>query len=135
MFKLGKMVVPVNVGGAHWCLAVAHVKEGKVQYYDSMGGGGQRYLNGLKQFFADEAKKYPGDPVAAGAASWAEVPTQVWVGSVCVTPQQNNFVDCGVFACYFANYISADKAMGFTAHDMPHFRRRLTLGILRKAVI
>ena len=34
-------MVSVNVGGAHWCLCVAHVSEGKVQYYDSMGGEGR----------------------------------------------------------------------------------------------
>ena len=91
---------------------------------------------GLKQFFADEAKKYPGDPVAGGVVSWAEVPTQVWGdGGVCVTPQQNNGEDCGVFTCYFANYISAGKALAFSALDMPLFRRRLTLGILNKAVL
>ena len=91
---------------------------------------------GLKQFFADEAKKYPGDPVAGGVASWVEVPTQVWGdGGVCVTPQQNNGVDCGVFTCYFANYISAGKALAFSAHDIPLFRRRMTLDILNKAVL
>jgi sentrin-specific protease 1 len=136
VFKLGKMVVPVNVGGAHWCLAVAHVAQRRVQYYDSMGGGGLRYLSGLKRFFLDEAKKYPGDAVAASVASWAEVPTQVWAdGGACVTPQQDNGVDCGVFTCYFANYVSADKAMAFSAHNMPLFRRRLTLDILNKAVL
>ena len=112
------------------------IQEGKVQYYDSMGGPGRRYLNGLKRFFADEAKKYPEDPVAGGVRRWAVVPTQLWVGGgVCVTQQQDNGVDCGVFTCYFANYISADKAMRFSAHNMPLFRRRLTLDILNKAVL
>ena len=128
IFKLGKMTASVNVGGAHWCLCVAHVSEGKVQYYDSMGGGGSRYLSGLKQYFLDEAKKFPDDPVAKSVPSWEEVPT------VAGTPQQDNDVDCGVFTCYFANYVSAEQKMDFSASDMPLLRRRLTLDLLRKAV-
>ena len=31
VFKLDKMVVPVNVGGNHWCLCVAYVTQGRVQ--------------------------------------------------------------------------------------------------------
>ena len=135
VFKLGKMVIPVNVSGNHWCLVVAHVTEGRVQYYDPKGGPGWRYLEGLKQFFVQEAQKHPGDPVAAGVANWAVVPTKVWEGGVCVTPQQCNGVDCGVFTCYFANYISAGKALAFAQHHIPLFRRRLTLDLLNKAVL
>ena len=93
-----------------------------------MGGEGRRYLSGLKQYFLDEAKKFPGDPVAKSVPSWEEVPT------VEGTPQQNNGVDCGVFTCYFANYVSAEEKMDFSARDIPLLRRRLTLDILKKAV-
>jgi Ulp1 family protease len=31
VFKLGKMVIPVNVTGNHWCLCVAHVAQGHIQ--------------------------------------------------------------------------------------------------------
>lgn len=72
------MVVPVNVGGIHWCLCVAHVAEGKVVYYDSIGVDSTRYRAGLKQYFLDEAKKFPDDPVAKSVASWEEVPTLAW---------------------------------------------------------
>lgn len=122
------MVVPVNVGGIHWCLCVAHVAEGKVVYYDSIGVDSTRYRAGLKQYFLDEAKKFPDDPVAKSVASWEEVPTLAW------TPKQDNCIDCGVFTCYFANYVSANKAINFSAKDMPLFRRRLTLDILRQFV-
>jgi len=94
----------------------------------SFAGGGSRYLSGFKQYFLDEAKKFPDDPVAKGVPSWEEVTT------VAGTPQQNNKVDCGVFTCYFANYVSAEQKMDFSASDMPLLRRRLTLDILRKAV-
>ena len=76
-----------------------------------------------------QAKKYPGDQVAQGAAEWAVA------GNTVGTPEQDNLMDCGVFTCYFANYVSADKALAFGADDMPLFRRRLTLDILNMAVL
>jgi len=94
----------------------------------SFAGGGSRYLSGFKQYFLDEAKMFPDDPVAKSVPSREEVTT------VAGTPQQNNKVDCGVFTCYFANYVSAEQKMDFSASDMQHLRRRLTLDILRKAV-
>ena len=51
-----------------------------------------------------------------------------------LTPQQANCDDCGVFTCIYANYVSADLPLGFTATDMPLFRKRITLDILRKKV-
>ena len=68
-------------------------------------------------------------------ANWEVVPTQVWgPGGELLTPQQDNCDDCGVFTCIYANYVSADLPLGFTAADMPLFRKRITLDILRKKV-
>ena len=53
-------------------------------------------------------------------------------GGEMLTPQQANCDDCGVFTCIYANYVSADLPLGFTATDMPLFRKRITLDILRK---
>ena len=115
VFKLDKLIVPVNVSNSHWCLAVAHVRERRLQYYDSM------VLQG-------EAKKYNGD-AGVDVANWEVVP-----GGEMLTPQQANCDDCGVFTCIYANYVSADLPLGFTATDMPLFRKRITLDILRKKV-
>ena len=32
------LIVPVHVGGSHWCLAVAFMREKRIVYYDSLGG-------------------------------------------------------------------------------------------------
>jgi len=61
VFALDKLVIPVNITNSHWCLCVAHVKEKRIQYYDSQGGGGAHYCEGLKRFFEDEAKKQGGE--------------------------------------------------------------------------
>lgn len=60
VFALDKFVVPTNINNSHWCCTVAHVQERRIEYYDSMGGSGAKFCNGLKRFFADEAKKWAG---------------------------------------------------------------------------
>ena len=121
VFKLDKLIVPVNVSNSHWCLAVAHVRERRLQYYDSMGGQGRRYPGGLRLFLQGEAKKYNGD-AGVDVANWEVVPTQVWGPRRCgahagelLASQQHNCDDCGVFTCIFSNYVSAALPFVFTA--------------------
>ena len=47
------------------------------------------------------------------------------------TPQQRNGSDCGVFMTRTADYIARDGVLDFTQEDMPYFRRRMVLEILR----
>ena len=72
----------------------------KIQYYDSFGGGGSRYLEALLQYFEDEhkAKGYPG---TFDRSEWTLVETDM-----ATTPQQQNGYDCGVFACTAADFLS-----------------------------
>ena len=77
VFKLDKLIVPVNVSNSHWCLAVAHVRERRLQYYDLMGGPGRRYPGGLRLFLQGDAKKYNGD-AGVDVANWEVVPTKGW---------------------------------------------------------
>jgi Ulp1 family protease len=48
VFLLDKMVVPVNVSNTHWCCCVAFVQKKQIKYFDSMGGDGMKYMEGLK---------------------------------------------------------------------------------------
>jgi len=56
------------------------------------------------------------------------------VGSTPGTPRQGNCDDCGVFMCFFANFLSANAALNFSQADIPLFRGRMTMDILRKLV-
>jgi len=66
--------------------------------------------------------------VAAGVAQWDIVLTQQ------STPEQNSSYDCGVFTCYFANYVGASEPFEFSQDDIPLLRRRLALDLLREKV-
>ncbi|KAJ1444642.1 hypothetical protein M885DRAFT_552394, partial [Pelagophyceae sp. CCMP2097] len=50
------------------------------------------------------------------------------------TPQQSNSFDCGVFASYFAHYISLGVRPTFSQEHMPHLRRRMMADILAKKI-
>jgi len=67
-----------------------------------------------------------------GASAAAEY--KDWKVAYPSVPRQKNNVDCGVFTCYFANYISANAALDFTQEDIPALRRRLTYDIIRKKI-
>lgn len=128
IFNLDKVIVPVNISGMHWCLVVISVQEKKIQFYDSMGGGGKRYLDGLMQYLKDEhmdKKKTPMD----GVDDWKLV--------VCEpdTPQQENGFDCGVFTCMFADFISQDMPLSISQEHISECRDRIALSIMKGKAI
>ena len=46
-------------------------------------------------------------------------------------PRQFNDFDCGVFLCMYADYLSEGSPLRFSQADMPLFRRRLILAIIK----
>jgi sentrin-specific protease 1 len=139
VFKLGKIVTPVNLHNTHWCCCYVNFETKTIQYYDSMGGAGVRYLEGMKQYLKDEAKKYvnsdeiPADLLDIDSYTLVRCIVRDGQGNV-VTPQQNNGNDCGVFTCIFCNLLSVDSPLAFTCMEMPHFRRRITADIINTAL-
>jgi len=157
VFALDKLIIPVNINKVHWTLCVAHVQERRIQYYDSQGDTGEQFCNGLQRFLAHEAKKWTGKVIKSPVFiklvgcfwfSFGSVVCDVpqvdralldvanWtvVGTASETPRQLNSLDCGVFSCYFANFLSVGEPLNFTQDDIPLFRRRMTIDTLRKHV-
>ena len=115
VFELDKLIVPVNVSNSHWCLAVAHARERRLQYYDSMGGQGR----GTRAASASSCRARPRSITATPGWTW---PTGRWCPRRCgahagelLASQQDNCDDCGVFTCIFSNYVSAALPFVFTA--------------------
>jgi len=122
IFSLHNIIFPVNVGGVHWCCAVIYMEEHRIQFYDSMGGSGMRYLEGLQKYLKDEhldKKKSKLD-----MSDWTLVPSQA------STPQQENSFDCGVFSCMFADFLSRDVPLTFTQEHVTQCRERIALSIM-----
>lgn len=47
LFSFNKIFFPINIGSTHWTLVVVDVPSKIIQYYDSMGGIGAKYVDGI----------------------------------------------------------------------------------------
>ena len=130
------MVVPINIGNSHWTSVHVNFKTKAILYLDSMGGGGQKYLNLVLNYLKDEYLAKFG--TGFNESEW----TMKSLGRT--IPQQQNCSDCGMFTCTFATYATDTLVRGsgnggrhgipfeFGQQDMPYMRRRLALDILSK---
>ena len=85
-----------------------------------------RYLNIFQRWLIDEMaarhnKKL--DPV-----NWTFVQNNASV------PQQDNSIDCGVFAMMYADYIADDLPLDFEQCNIPAFREKIAAALLRKTI-
>ena len=129
VFSREHLFFAVHVSEDHWTLAVVHVQEQKIQYYDSMGGGGRHVLEALRRWLGDEkAKKRP----AGVSVPDVDVGSFVLVGTTPDTPRQENGSDCGVFSLMCADFLSERLGLPFSQRDIPHFRHRIALALLRR---
>ncbi|KAH8315468.1 hypothetical protein KR074_002991, partial [Drosophila pseudoananassae] len=120
LFSKDIIPVPVHCNGVHWCMAIIHMRDRTILYYDSMGNSNQPVLDALEAYLQSESldkRKKPFD-------------TSVFrIESVPDVPRQTNGSDCGVFSCMFAEYITRGKRFNFTQDDMDYFRKKMVLEI------
>ena len=116
IFQLQKMVMPVNVGGGHWALIVAYMKERKLRSFDSMNGKHEATMEMLLELFEAEAKRLN---VNFNRCNWS-MEREMGI------PQQGNCSDCGVFLCAFARHVVDATDFPFTQQDMDSIRARIT---------
>jgi len=129
IFKLDKILFPINMGNMHWIAAVIFMKKKRIEIFDSMGSDGGRYLEALFSYIQDEhmdKKKIP----LPDADAWELIPTQQ------ETPRQRNGHDCGVFTCMFADFLSKDTSLVFNQNHINQCRERIALSIMKgKAIV
>jgi Ulp1 protease family, C-terminal catalytic domain len=147
IFKLDKVFFPINQNGMHWVCAVAFMQEKRIQFYDSMGGGGHNYLKHIFQYIQDEhfdKKKSPlpdrdewrlvectddtpqqknGKPSLSMCVYW------ILLSELMLLPSPCSGFDCGVFTCMFADFLSKDCPLAFTQEHVNKCRRRIALSI------
>ncbi|XP_017003786.2 sentrin-specific protease 1-like [Drosophila takahashii] len=120
IFAKDVIPVPVHVNGVHWCMAIIHMRNQTIHYYDSMGQPNQAVLNALEAYLREESldkRKKPFDTSGFRIESATNV------------PRQQNGSDCGVYSCMFAEYISRDVPITFCQTEMEYFRRKMVLEI------
>jgi len=128
IFALDKIFFPINQGNQHWVCAVIFMQAKRIQFYDSMGGRGESYLQDLFRYLQDEhldKKKCPLPDL------------DEWKLVTCTpdTPRQKNCFDCGVFTCMFCDFLSKDCDLVFGQEHVTQCRQRIALAILNGRAI
>jgi len=118
IFLLDYVIIPMNVGGMHWAVGIIDFRARRFRYLDSMLSQPHANLGSfLRRYLADEHASKKQSPLE-GVEAWT-MPLSDQV------PEQQNGYDCGVFACLFADYVSADKPIDFDQEHMQDFRALL----------
>ncbi|KAM9582807.1 sentrin-specific protease 2 isoform 5-T6 [Trichechus inunguis] len=127
LFEQELILVPIH-RKVHWSLVVIDLRKKCLKYLDSMGQKGHRICEILLQYLQDESKtKRNTDVNLSEWTHYSMKPHEI--------PQQLNGSDCGMFTCKYADYISRDKPITFTQHQMPVFRKKMVWEILHQQLL
>ncbi|KAK2502532.1 hypothetical protein MC885_015789 [Smutsia gigantea] len=127
LFEQELILVPIH-RKVHWSLVVIDLRKRCLKYLDSMGQKGHRICEILLQYLQDESKtKRNNDLNLLEWTHYSMKPHEI--------PQQLNGSDCGMFTCKYADYISRDKPITFTQHQMPLFRKKMVWEILHQQLL
>ncbi|XP_008953815.3 sentrin-specific protease 2 isoform X3 [Pan paniscus] len=127
LFEQEIILVPIH-RKVHWSLVVIDLRKKCLKYLDSMGQKGHRICEILLQYLQDESKTKRNTDL--NLLEWTHhsmKPHEI--------PQQLNGSDCGMFTCKYADYISRDKPITFTQHQMPLFRKKMVWEILHQQLL
>lgn len=111
IFTFDIIFVPVHLHN-HWCMAIIHISDHIITYYDPKGTPNQLVLDELERYLQTESGIH---------SSWNKENVQAG-------PQQINGYDCGVFSCMYAEFVSRKKRITskvFTEDHMSYFRMKM----------
>lgn len=104
---------------SHWTLMVLFPKRRRVEYFNSMSGGAFQHTLRLQQFLEIQLGQ------SFNADEW------YFEKDSTPCPQQDNIIDCGVFATLAAKYLSLGLDLTYSAADIP-LQRKIMVGELVK---
>ncbi|XP_031630901.1 sentrin-specific protease 1-like [Contarinia nasturtii] len=116
IFDYDIIVVPIHRNGNHWCMAIIHIKNRIIQYYDPKGKRNKKMLENLFKYIEDCARE-------------RKIDVSQFKKTCVITPQQDNDYDCGVFSCMYAEHVTRNQAITFTQQDMLRFRQQMVYEI------
>jgi len=128
LFNFKKIIVPVHDGGNHWTLIEINFQGKSIEYYDSLGGDGRKYVIAIFQYIEDEYQKLFNRELPQ-SNTWSLITGRR------ETPQQSNGYDCGVFVCLFAETITRNVPPNFSQSDINDSTRIWSMNaILQKRI-
>jgi Ulp1 protease family, C-terminal catalytic domain len=120
--KVDKLFIPINPGN-HWTLLVVSPKAKEITHYNSLRGGGARYIQKITEWLKQEIGN------AFVEEDWTLTPNGQ-------SPQQANISDCGVFTITSAKQIMlGHSVMTYGAKEIPTQRRRIVAELVAGKLI
>jgi sentrin-specific protease 1 len=121
---------PLNLGKHHWALSVYDRDENSLRYYDSLKSfytydSRSSVLEKLALFLTEKAEILDRSGETMGLRLFRDSPKNL--------PQQDNGIDCGVFACKYADLISRNLPLVFDM-DVKEERKKMYDAILRGSI-
>lgn len=126
IFTYDIVLVPVHVGGEHWCMAIIDFRRQNISYYDSLLEPNEPVLRALATYLCDERDDKKGEPFSQDG--WE-------LDCLFDIPRQRNENDCGVFCCMFAEFVTRNQPITFRQKDMKYFRQKMACEIVGCKII
>ena len=125
IFFYDLILLPIHTNNnKHWCLAVIDIREKNIQYYNSLEINVQdntRDLEIIFNYLYNESLDKKN--IILNRNEWL-------LENIYDNPKQNNYNDCGVFCCIYAEYISRGRFnLNFSFKNIPYFRTKMILEI------
>jgi hypothetical protein len=123
LLQVDCLLIPINQGSSHWTLMVLMPSKKVVEYFDSFGGSGQKYLSIMREYLRQEL----GDKFVE----------EDWKFRHGISPLQTNGSDCGVFTITNARMVALgfDPEKSYNETDMSMQRKRIACELLSGGLI
>lgn len=123
------LVIPIMLDRNHWALVIININKKEIIFYDSLYKCKETCINTInnlkdylkKEYLYKKQKHLNFDDWICGAAD--------------NIPLQKNGIDCGVFLCVYAEYVTANKTFNFSQNDMTYFRKKIFKDIIKKRIL
>ncbi|XP_008179339.1 sentrin-specific protease 1-like [Acyrthosiphon pisum] len=130
IFSKRKLFFPINIKRRnippHWILVVVDINHNQITGYDSLKKSNLvAYRDDVLKYLEEEHLGKLGESLPID--NWEKVQGE--------NPYQENGIDCGVYVCIFAEYISRDVAFNFDQDFMAGFRKLMAYELCTKQLI
>ncbi|PWN32554.1 cysteine proteinase, partial [Meira miltonrushii] len=132
IFTKDLILLPINLGQAHWVCAAINMRKLRFEYYDSMHSYNRKAFDVLSDYVHNEYNdKKKGEFGQLDLSGWKRYFSQQ-------SPIQANGFDCGVFASMTIEQLSRrndesdaeeEEEWNFSQDDMPYLRKRMVYEI------
>lgn len=111
IFTKDRVLLPINMGNAHWVCAVINMRDCRFEYYDSMCMDNPKVFAVLEDYLANEYADKKKD-------AFGPLDLRGWLRYTShQSPQQANGFDCGVFATMTVEQLSRRHPHDGDLHD------------------